>query len=121
MANTITSPVDWANHSETRAVTQTKVESISTINRFLAFCDSQAKNRTGWFLLSLMVQGVLFLPLPAVLAYYFGAPAFMAVITLGLFFANVIAGMGGAGMRVLLSLFAVSIAANLLLVAAYVL
>jgi hypothetical protein len=77
-------------------------------NKFIDFADSQSKNRTGWFLLSLMVQGILFLPIPAVLMFYFNAPIVVLAITMVLFFANVIAGMGGSSIRVLISLFALS-------------
>ena len=115
MANTIASPIEWANHSATK----TANTSNGGLNNVLAFFDSQVKNRTGWFLLSLMVQGIFFLPIPTVLTYYFGAPSYMVIITLGLFFASVIAGMGGAGIRVLLSIFAISALVHLLLLAVF--
>ncbi len=89
-------------------------------NRFMDFADSQSKYRTGWFLLSLMVQGILFLPIPAVLMFYFNAPIVVLAITMILFFANVIAGMGGSGIRVLLSLFALSIILHTLMLIIFI-
>jgi len=90
-----------------------------TQNQLLAkwngFVESQAGNKTLWFMVSLVFQGVFFLPLPAFLIYYFSAPVFVLGITLTLFFANIIAGMGGAGIRTLLYLFAASTIIHLLM------
>ena len=90
-------------------------------NKLVAFTDSQAKVKTQWFMLSLIVQGVFFLPLPAALSFYYGAPVYLLFITLGLFFANIISGMGGAGIRVTLGLFAISVITHLLMLAIYLL
>jgi hypothetical protein len=87
-------------------------------NRIIAFADSQNKNRTAWFLVSLVAQGVLFLPVPAALIYYFNAPILVLAVTMALFFANVIAGMGGSSIRTLIFLFAASILVNLAMIAA---
>jgi hypothetical protein len=97
----------------------------STVNgnifaRFLAFADGQQKSKTMWFMVSLIAQAVLFLPVPAVLMYYFNAPVVVLAITMGLFFANVIAGMGGAGTRVLISLFALSALIHLIMLAVFI-
>lgn len=86
------------------------------LNKILAWADKQAPNRALWFMVSLIAQGVLFLPIPAVLLYYFNAPLAVLAITLGLFFSNIIAGMGGAGIRVMLGFFAFSIIAHLLMI-----
>ena len=89
--------------------------------KWLAFTDSQAERKTLWFMVSLIVQGVLFLPLPAVLIYYFNAPTLILAVTLGLFFANIITGMSGSGIRTTLNLFAVSFLAHLLMLIAFAL
>jgi hypothetical protein len=81
-------------------------------NKVIAMADSQAKYRTFWFIISLIVQGVLFLPVPAVLLYYYQAPLACLGVTLSLFFANMILGMGGASVRVLLFVFILSIVAH---------
>ncbi|MBK0379605.1 hypothetical protein [Mucilaginibacter segetis] len=83
--------------------------------KFNNFSDSQAGNRTAWFLFALVFQGVLFLPLPAVLIYYYDAPVAVLAVTLGLFFANIIAGMGGASIRTLLGFFAAGLVTNVLM------
>jgi hypothetical protein len=86
---------------------------ISLVEKFNAFADGQKQNRTLWFFLVLMVHGVLFLPLPAVLSYYFDAPFIMLAITMVCFFANLIANMAGAGIRTVLAFFGASILIHL--------
>lgn len=113
MATTINAPLSWAK-------TETPKSNISIINRLRAFADGQAKNKLLWFLVSLIVQGVFFLPLPAVLSYYFNAPVFLLAITLPLFFANVITGMGGSGIRTTLFLFALSVLTHMCMVLIYI-
>jgi len=75
-------------------------------DKWIALADGQAYRKTFWFMFSLVSQGVLFLPLPAFLIYYFNAPIATLGVTLVLFFANFIAGMGGSNIRVILTLFA---------------
>jgi hypothetical protein len=89
-------------------------------NKFTTFADRDAEHRTLWFLVSLIVQGVFFLPIPAVLIYYFGAPTLVVVVTLTLFFANVILGMGGASIRTLITYFAVSVLIHLAMLAIFI-
>jgi hypothetical protein len=89
--------------------------------KWLVFADSQADSKTLWFMVSLIVQGVLFLPLPAVLIYYFNAPTLILAVTLGLFFANIITGMSGSGIRTTLNLFAVSFVAHVLMLVLFAL
>ena len=109
---TITNTANWApaaiNHN-------------NILKKVTAWADSQAPNRTMWFMVALIAQGVLFLPVPAVLLYYFSAPVWILAITLGLFFSNIIAGMGGAGIRTLLSFFAVSIMIHVMMLVMFTL
>ncbi len=86
---------------------------LSLWDKWMAFTDTQAPRKTLWFMISLISQGVLFLPMPALLIYYFNAPILVLGITLTLFFVNFIAGMGGSNIRTTLSLFAVSALAHL--------
>ncbi|UEG55309.1 hypothetical protein LLH06_10090 [Mucilaginibacter daejeonensis] len=81
--------------------------------RLASFADGQKQNHTLWFFVILVVHGVLFLPLPAVLMYYFDAPAAVLAITMVCFFTNLIANMGGAGIRAALALFGVSVLLHL--------
>jgi len=84
--------------------------------KFSQFADGQKENRTLWFFINLVVHGVLFLPLPAVLMYYFDAPGAVLAITMCCFFTNLIANMGGAGIRSTMLLFFASITIHLLMI-----
>jgi hypothetical protein len=99
----------------------TQQHQVNLWDKWLAIADSQAPRKTFWFLVSLVSQGVLFLPIPAVLMYYCNAPILVLGITLTLFFANFIAGMGGSNIRTTLTLFALSIAVHLIMVVAFIL
>jgi hypothetical protein len=90
-------------------------------NRWVAFTNSQAKTKTQWYLISMMVQGVLFLPIPAVLIYYYHAPIIVLAVTMTLFFTNIIAGMGGSKIGTLMSLFALSILIHLCMLGIFIL
>lgn len=103
METTITTSVNWSTE---RAHPKQK---ISIYDRWLEFEDSQAKNKTFWYYVSMIVQGVFFLPLPAVLIFYFNAPTLILIPTLVMFFSNIIAGMSGAGIRAILSLYVISV------------
>jgi hypothetical protein len=87
----------------------TEINHINLWDKTIAFADSQKSSHTLWFFIILMVHGVFILPLPVVLTYYFNAPVVVLAITMVSFFANIIANMGGAGIRSTLALFAASI------------
>jgi len=110
MHTTTNFTAQWANTAPAQK------NKVSLLTRWTAFEDSQAPNITLWYLVSMIVQGVFFLPLPAFLIYSFNAPVPILFVTLGLFFANIIAGMGGLGIRAILTLFAVSFIAHLLMI-----
>ncbi|SDP97062.1 hypothetical protein SAMN05428975_4396 [Mucilaginibacter sp. OK268] len=107
---TLTASAQWSTKAAAKS------NSNNLISKWTAFMESQSENKTLWFLLSLVVQGVFFLPVPAVLIYYDDAPILVLTVTLALFFANIIAGMGGAGIKTLLRLFAASIIVHALMV-----
>lgn len=115
MANIINVPTQWAAQSEAK-----KIQS-NIWKRWLTVIDDQAPNETLWYIVSLIAQGVLFLPLPAVLIYYFNAPVSILVITLSLYFANIIAGMGGAGIRIMLAFFMLSVFIHLIMLVVFTL
>lgn len=77
--------------------------------KWLSIADGQAKNKAMWFAASLVIMGVLFLPLPAFLIYSYNAPIIVLITSMILFFANFISGMGGSNIRVTLTLFVISI------------
>jgi len=113
MATILNSPVSWANE------TTVQNNTVKTESKWTTFVNSQKNYVTAWFLISLIVQGVFFLPIPAVLIFSFNAPAYILVFTLGLFFANIIAGMSGAGVKAIITLFATSVIVHALLVAIF--
>jgi len=114
MENVITTQGNWATNRDTQQYNSNLLE------KWNGFADKQANNKTLWFIVSLIAQGVLFLPIPAALIFYFNAPIVLLAISLVLYFANIIAGMGGAGIRVLLLVFASSIIIHLLMITAFV-
>ena len=107
-------------HWLAETATQKQKDNSNTYDKWIAFADRQAKNKTLWYMVSMITQGVFFLPVPAVLIYYFNAPVIVLVITLSLFFANIIAGMGGEGIRSLTSLFAISFIVHMLMLAIFI-
>lgn len=92
----------------------------SLYNRFNKFAESQAKNRAGWFMASLLWQGVLCLPVPAFLLYYYNAPIWVLFITVLLFFINLVAGMAGTKTTTVLGLLIAGTLVNLAMVVAFV-
>jgi len=78
-------------------------------NKFTAFADRQQERKVIWFFLALTVQGIFFLPMPAALMYYYNASVVVLLITMFCFFTNIIAYMGGAGIRAVLLLSVISI------------
>ncbi|MDB5144907.1 MAG: hypothetical protein JWQ66_3620 [Mucilaginibacter sp.] len=91
-----------------------------TLVNLLSVADHQADNKTIWFFFSLVFQGVLFLPIPAVLMYYYNASIIVLPITFGLYLANIIVGMGGSNIRIVLGLFLFSVLVNLVMLALYI-
>jgi hypothetical protein len=109
METSIKAPIQWA------ATTQNKQINTGIYARFISFTETQTGNKTAWFLFSLIFQGVFFLPLPAALIYGYNAPVFIIGITLFLFFANIIAGMGGATVKTIIQFLAASFIIHLLM------
>lgn len=58
-------PATWTT------TTHTNHFDASLWDKFIAFADSQKERKAMWFFAALIVQGVLFLPLPAFLIYYY--------------------------------------------------
>jgi hypothetical protein len=94
---------------------------IRLMDRYLAYADAQAKNRMLWFFLSLMLNGVFFLASPAILIWMFQAPLSVLAITVLTFFANLIANMGGAGIRTTLALFYAGLFINMACILIFIL
>ena len=111
-----TAAITWAQNEE-----RTERKGLNLWTKYLEFAENQQENRTLWFWLSLMVHGVFFLPLPAALLYYYDAPTWVLAVTMVCFFTNIIANMGGAGIRATITLFFVSIVLQILMALAFVL
>jgi len=120
MTTITNSPAQWISLNPDQKHTSQK-QTSNLWTKWLAVADSQAKNKAVWFVASLVIMGVLFLPLPAVLIYSYNAPIMVLVISMVLFFSNFIAGMGGSGIRTTLSLFAVSIVTYITMAVIYIL
>lgn len=88
--------------------------------KFMAWTDSQKPNHTLWFFITLIGQGVLFLPIPAILMYYYDAPIGVLAVTMVCFFTTIIANMGGEGIRTTLTLLAASTLIHIVMVLAFV-
>ncbi len=86
----------------------------------LNIADHQAEHKTIWYLFSLLFQGVVFLPIPAVLIYYYHASIIVLPITFGLYLGSIIVGMGGYGIRVVMGFFMCCVIVNLLMLALYI-
>jgi hypothetical protein len=93
----------------------------NTWNDLLATIDNQAQHKTLWYLFALVFQGVFFLPVPAVLMYYFHAPIAILPVTFGLYLGSIIVGMGGSGIRVVIGWFLLSALINLSMLAFFTL
>ena len=103
---------------------ETSINTLTAKNHIwtnlLSMADHQAEHKTIWFLFSLIFQGVFFLPIPAVLMYYYHAPIIVLPITFGLYLGNIIAGMGGSGIRVVIGALLFSILVNLGVLALFI-
>jgi hypothetical protein len=93
----------------------------NTWHELLAMVDNQAEHKTVWYLFSLVLQGVVFLPIPAVLMYYYHASILVLPVTFGLYLCSIIVGMGGYGIRAVIGFFMLCIIVNLAMLAFYIL
>jgi len=112
MSTIINAPSHWI----TGPAIQKQKNDSNIYNKLVVFADNQAKNMTSLFTTSLIAQCVLFLPLPALLIFYYHGPVIVLAIAITLFFANIIACIGGQGMRSIVSIFALIIIDLIMLV-----
>jgi hypothetical protein len=103
---------------------ETSANTLHVKNHFWAnilnIADHQSEHKTIWYLFSLIFEGVFFLPIPAVLMYYYHASIIVLPITFGLYLGSIIVGMGGYGIRVLMGYFIFSVLVNLIMLALYI-
>jgi hypothetical protein len=115
MEPTIKTPINLADEK------LSGVSEPTVHNRYLAFIKRQQKNQIGWVLLSMTIQGILTLPVPAILLFYYNAPIYVLMITLLTYFPNLITAMTGSGLRVTLAIFACSLLINWGMLLCYIL
>jgi len=94
---------------------------VSLYKRLTVFAEAQAGNRLGWYMGSLLFQGVLCLPVPAFLMYYYHAPIWVLVVTVLLFFSNLVAGMCDSKINVLMNLLVGGILVHIAMVLFFIL
>jgi len=103
---------------------ETSINTSTVKNHFWAnmlnVADHQSEHKTIWYLFSLVFQGVFFLPIPAVLMYYYHASIIVLPITFGLYLGSIIVGMGGFGIRVMIGFFGFCVVVNLAMLAFYI-
>jgi len=109
--STLKAPAAWNLTTE-----HTAPYKLNLRTKFNTFADGQLSNRTLWYFINLIVHGVFILPLPAVLLYYFDAPIAVLAITMTCFFTNIIANMGGAGIRATTAFFFGSLIIHIIMV-----
>ncbi|PTQ98218.1 hypothetical protein C8P68_103379 [Mucilaginibacter yixingensis] len=114
MATLINTPAVWTAQMSTE-------EKVTVWTKLVNFVATQKQNHTLWFFINLVVQGVLVLPIPVALIYYFNAPDWVLAVTMICFFANIIVNMGGEGIKTTIGFFAASIAIHLIMILAFVL
>lgn len=103
-------------------ITPAAAETKTTLwSKIVDFATNQKQNHTLWFFLTLVIHGVLVLPVPAMLIYYFNGPEVILAITMVCFFVNIIANMGGAGIKTTLAVFAGSVLIHLAMILLFVL
>jgi len=96
-------------------------KSYPVLKRLNTFIENQKDKRLAWFMIGLLAQAVLILPIPAALIYYYNASVFVLAITLVLFFANIIAGMGGSKISVLILLLTLDFVIHMFMICGYIL
>lgn len=82
-------------------------------NNVIPFVNSDAQEKAIWFMVSMFFHGVILMPLPSLLIYFYGAPILVQIIGLGLFFSNIIVGISGYSLRLLISVLAISVSTHL--------
>ena len=108
-ANTDHKTFQQANTTTPVAATLTVTANKSLVQRYLAFCDDQMKNRMTWFLFPVLILPCLFMPLAiyVMLAYVGTSTAFSIYLfgSMSLFVAGMTANVGNQTTRVTVSLF----------------
>lgn len=84
--------------------------------QYLAFCDRQARQPMLWFLLPLTTITCIFMPVSISLVYFLAPADFyllFVVLTMLSFFANILFHVAGAGTRVTITAYLLTMAINI--------
>lgn len=84
--------------------------------QYLAFCDRQARQPMLWFLLPLITITCIFMPVSISLVYFLAPGDFylpFVVLTMLSFFANILFHIAGAGTRVTITAYLLTVAVNI--------
>jgi hypothetical protein len=95
-----------------------RTQTPGILSKYFSFVDSQKANSIAWWLGSLLLHGCILVPLTFLFVYSSGGPAALfLMISMGAFFVNVIANMGGAGFRFTFSSLVLSVILHAIMVA----
>jgi len=72
-------------HGSAQTANELAPRKIITDNQRAAFIEKNGKKTFYWYLLTVLLQALLFLPLPLILIYLYHAPAIVLLATAGLF------------------------------------
>jgi len=107
--NTIAANTDHKTFQQANTTTTKATTNKSLVQRYLAFCDNQMKNRMTWFLFPALILPCLFMPLAMyVMLTYVGSSIALSIYLFGsmsLFVAGMTANVGNQTTRVTVSLF----------------
>ena len=73
--------------------------------KLLKIANSAVDSKTAWFVVFIIGQSVLLLPILAVLIFYLHVQFNLVLITIVLYAANILSEMRGSGIRILVSFF----------------
>jgi hypothetical protein len=107
--NTIAANTDHKTFQQANTTTTKTTNNNGLVQRYLAFCDDQMKNRLTWFLFPALILPCLFMPLAIfVMLTFVGTGTAFSIYLLGsmsLFIAGMTANVGNQTTRVTVSLF----------------
>jgi hypothetical protein len=107
--NTIAANTNQKAFKKAKVTTTKETANKGLVQRYLAFCDDQMKNRLTWFLFPALILPCLFMPLAIfVMLTFVGTGTAFSIYLLGsmsLFIAGMTANVGNQTTRVTVSLF----------------
>ncbi len=90
-------------------------DKVSIVDRYLAFCDRQMKQRTLWYLIPLMALPAAVMPISIFAMSYFGGYLPFVGVSMLLFFSNILVNIAGQNTRWTITLFLLTILFHLII------